>query len=368
MFGVRGFDIVIGNPPYISTLDLSKSDAQNKDIYKQVYPNISGLYDIYILFILLGLNLRTKNGCFAWIIPNKFLVAKYAKQTFDMLLENKLLGHCVDVSNVNVFENASVYPIVILGHNNAKFERYYIEKQGDLLAGNLKQKTHIQWDKFKTFAEFGLKIQSGLAGFQAHSIVEFLSNEKQENSIPFAVSGSIDRYTLDTNEVKYMKQNYYNPHIVPNSAISNDKWKFWCSEKIVIAGMTKHLEAHYAKTPLAIGVGVYALYDFAGLNPLLILGLLNSKFMNYVFANKFQDKHLAGGYLGINKNNLETLPIPQANPNNQNLVDEIVNLVSKILELKAQYKDTSELEKDIDNLTYKLYNLSLDEIKIIERK
>ncbi|MDE7172986.1 MAG: class I SAM-dependent DNA methyltransferase, partial [Helicobacter sp.] len=39
-----GFDLVIGNPPYISTLDLSKSEIQNKDIYKKQYPNIKGLY------------------------------------------------------------------------------------------------------------------------------------------------------------------------------------------------------------------------------------------------------------------------------------------------------------------------------------
>lgn len=141
-------------------------------------------------------------------------------------------------------------------------------------------------DKFKTFFDFGLKIQSGLAGFQAHSIIEFLTNNKVKNSIPFAVSGSIDRYLINTNEVKYMKKVYKNPYIIPNNAISNNKWNFWKNEKIIIAGMTKQLEACYVKNPLAIGVGVYAIYDFKGLNPLLILGVLNSKFMNYVFTNK----------------------------------------------------------------------------------
>ena len=345
-----GFDLIIGNPPYISTLDLSKSNAQNKDIYRKIYPSVSGLYDIYLLFVLLGLKLKTKFGCFAWIIPNKFLVAKYAKKTLDMLIKKKLLGQCVDVSSVKVFKNASVYPVVILGNDNANFQRYYIDEGDDLLAENLKQKTHIEWDRFKTFAEFGIKIQSGLAGFQAHSIIEFLSNKKQENSIPFAVSGSIDRYSLDTREVKYMKRTYNNPHIVPNNAISSDKWDFWCSEKIIIAGMTKQLEAYYVKTPLAIGVGVYAIYEFTGLNPLLILGLLNSKFMSYVFTNKFQDKHLAGGYLGINKNNLETLPIPQINSQNSKIADKIINLVEQILALRANVADNSQLQADLFGL------------------
>ena len=365
-----GFDLVVGNPPYISTLDLSKSNTQSKDIYRKTYPNISGLYDIYLLFVLLGLKLRAKNGCFAWIIPNKFLVAKYAKNTLDMLIKEKLLGHCIDVSNVNTFDNASVYPIIVLGGNNAKFERFFIEMQDDLLAQNLKQIKFIDWDRFKTFAEFGLKIQSGLAGFQAQSIVEFLSNasDKKENSIPFAVSGSIDRYLINTNLVKYMKHTYKNPQIAPNNAVSTEKWKFWCNEKIVIAGMTKQLEACYIKTPLAIGVGIYAIYDFMGLNPLLILGILNSKFMNYVFTHKFKDKHLAGGYLGINKNNLETLPIFEFSDKSKNLINEVVNLVNQILEIKKENSqtDTTKIEKDIDNLIYKLYNLTPKEIEIIQ--
>ena len=364
----KGFDLIIGNPPYISTLDLSKSNTQAKDIYKKHYPNINGLYDIYLLFILLGLKIKSYNGCFAWIIPNKFLVAKYAKETLDMFIKNNFLGDCIDVSNVNTFENASIYPIIVLGSKKSKFQKFYIERQEDLSVGNLKQREYIDWNRFKTFYDFGLKIQSGLAGFQAHSIIEFLINEKIKNAIPFAVSGNIDRYLINTDEVKYMKKVYKNPYIIPNNAISNDKWNFWCSEKIVIAGMTKILEACYIKKPLAIGVGVYAIYDFKELNPLLILGVLNSKFMNYVFTNKFQDKHLAGGYLGINKNNLETLPIFEVNSKNKKLEDKIINLVDRIIEGKKSGIDMRELEEGVDRLVYGLYELSEEEIKIIEGK
>lgn len=366
-----GFDLIIGNPPYISTLDLSKSNIQSKDIYKKHYKNIKGLYDIYILFILIGLKLKSYNGCFAWIIPNKFLVAKYAKETLDTLINNNLLGTCIDVSNVNTFEKASIYPFVILGNNNAKFQKFYIENKDDLLDGKLKTtKRHINLERFKTFANFGLKIQSGLAGFQAHSIIEFIVKKKKKGSIPFAVSGSIDRYSINTNEVKYMKRVYKNPQIIPNNAVSKDKWNFWRNEKIVIAGMTKKLEACYIPTPLAIGVGVYAIYDFQGLNPFLILGVLNSKFMNYVFISKFQDKHLAGGYLGINKNNLETLPVFELNSKNKKSADKIIRLVDRILKRKTTdpKSDTSKLEKEIDNLVYELYGLSKSEIRIIEKK
>ena len=45
--------------------------------------------------------------------------------------------------------------------------------------------------------------------------------------------------------------------------------------------MTKKIEACYVDTPFAIGVGVYAIYDFAGYNPFYILGILNSKSTTY---------------------------------------------------------------------------------------
>ena len=47
--------------------------------------------------------------------------------------------------------------------------------------------------------------------------------------------------------------------------------------------MTKKIEACYVDTPFAIGVGVYAIYDFAGYNPFYILGILNSKSTTYFF-------------------------------------------------------------------------------------
>ena len=78
--------------------------------------------------------------------------------------------------------------------------------------------------------------------------------------------------------------------------------------KIIIAGMTKVIEATYVDSPLAIGVGTYAIYDFNGISPYYILGLLNSKYTSYYLRTKFKDKHLAGGYLAINKSTIEKLP------------------------------------------------------------
>ncbi|ETD25179.1 hypothetical protein [Helicobacter macacae] len=64
----------------------------------------------------------------------------------------------------------------------------------------------------------------------------------------------------------------------------------------------------------------------------------------------------------------EQLPIPKLNTKNQKIADKIVNLVDKILELKAKdsQSDTTTLESQIDKLVYQLYDLDSNEIKIIE--
>jgi hypothetical protein len=103
---------------------------------------------------------------------------------------------------------------------------------------------------------------------------------------------------------------------------------------------------------------------------MFLLGLLNSILLTYFY--KF---HLAGGILGgtgyeYRKVFLEQIPIVEVNEENQIEVEKIEKLVDDILKKKKENKDadTSVLEKEIDQLVYKLYGLTEEEIKIVEEK
>ncbi|GAA7052536.1 hypothetical protein AOH534_04460 [Helicobacter pylori] len=363
-----GFDCIIGNPPYINTRELSKNNSITKEKYRQIYREVSGSYDIFILFILMGLRLQ-KVSNFAWIIPNKFTSTEYGRPIFEKLKSENKIKSIVDVSYIKTFESASVYPILLIGKNNSVYSEYYIESQDDLSDNNLKERTlSIANLRFITMAQYGLKFQSGTTGFEAQKIFSYIQSGSQQDSIPFAVSGSIDKYVCDTSKVLYMRQCFKYPHISVKVPVAKTKIDFWTNEKIVIAGMTKVIEAYYTKTPLALGVGIYAIYDFCGINPLLILGVLNSSFMSWYARENFKDKHMSGGYLGLNKGNLEKLPIFELEKSNQPTADKIIALVDKILVLKEKdpKANTQKLEKEIDALVYQLYNLTDEEIKIIE--
>ncbi|GHS53547.1 hypothetical protein JP0129_05670 [Helicobacter pylori] len=363
-----GFDCIIGNPPYINTRELSKNNSVTKEKYRQIYREVSGSYDIFILFILMGLRLQ-KVSNFAWIIPNKFTSTEYGRPIFEKLKSENKIKSIVDVSYIKTFESASVYPILLIGKNNSVYSEYYIESQDDLSDNNLKERTlSIANLRFITMAQYGLKFQSGTTGFEAQKIFSYIKSGYQQDSIPFAVSGSVDKYVCDTSRVPYMRQYFKYPHISVKVPVAKTKIDFWTNEKIVIAGMTKVIEAYYTKTPLALGVGIYAIYDFCGINPLLILGVLNSSFMSWYARENFKDKHMSGGYLGLNKGNLEKLPMFELEKSNQPTADKIIALVDKILALKEKdpKANTQKLEKEIDALVYQLYNLTDEEIKIIE--
>ncbi|GAA7647218.1 class I SAM-dependent DNA methyltransferase [Helicobacter pylori] len=363
-----GFDCIIGNPPYINTRELSKNNSVTKEKYRQIYHEVSGSYDIFILFILMGLRLQ-KVSNFAWIIPNKFTSTEYGRPIFEKLKSENKIKSIVDVSYIKTFESASVYPILLIGKNNSVYSEYYIESQDDLSDNNLKERTlSIDNLRFITMAQYGLKFQSGTTGFEAQKIFSYIKSGYQQDSIPFAVSGSVDKYVCDTSRVPYMRKCFKYPHISVKVPVAKTKIDFWTNEKIVIAGMTKVIEAYYTKTPLALGVGIYAIYDFCGINPLLILGVLNSSFMSWYARENFKDKHMSGGYLGLNKGNLEKLPMFKLEKSNQPTADKIIALVDKILALKEKdpKANTQRSEKEIDALVYQLYNLTDEEIKIIE--
>ncbi|EAH9923358.1 class I SAM-dependent DNA methyltransferase [Campylobacter coli] len=128
--------------------------------------------------------------------------------------------------------------------------------------------------------------------------------------------------------------------------------------------------------------GAYFVYDNKGIflektaffivceNLKYLLGLLSSNLITYYYKNFSQGCKLGTKGYQYNKHALENLPIPKINSKNQNIVDELINLVDEILKAKEQDKNanTQELENKINSLVYKLYNLTEEEIKIIENK
>lgn len=352
-----GFDIAIGNPPYVSAVT-GASDSETRDVLRKRFKELSGAFDLYVAFLLLGIEITNHKGVYSWIIPNKLMVSEYAKNTVDKLVSNGLY-RILSVSEINVFHNVGVYPIILHGDrslNTNCYDELYAERIEDVETRSFKRKKQLA--NYSTFSDKGIKFASGATGFQAQLLKNYITDGPNgEKSIPFIVSGSVDPYSYDASLVRYMKNAYKYPHVIQGEGIADSKWSFWLNPKVVVAGMTKVIESVYIDKPMALGVGIYAIYDFAGYNPKSLSALLNSTFMTNYMTIKFKEKHLAGGYLAINKNTLEKLPLVDIP---QEIQDTLAQYYDEIVKRKVEGLDITSQLAQIDEIVDTLFENSED--------
>jgi type I restriction-modification system DNA methylase subunit len=123
---LSGFDIVIGNPPYIRIQTLKQSKPDAVTFFKEYYSSASkGNYDIYVVFIEAGLRLLKSNGTLAYICPNKFFNADYGESLRGMLAQGQNLYHVVNFGDQQVFLGATIYTcLLFLSRNSSASCRY----------------------------------------------------------------------------------------------------------------------------------------------------------------------------------------------------------------------------------------------------
>lgn len=141
-------------------------------------------------------------------------------------------------------------------------------------------------------------------------------------------------------------------------------------EKIVYPNMNKEFIAFFDNEFFLLNQKCFILsHQLNNKKELLYLTALLNSNVNFYYFKQIGAKLGASGY-EMSKIFVEKLPIPKINSKNQKIADELINSVDEILKAKEQDKNanTQELENKINSLVYKLYNLTEEEIKIIEGK
>jgi hypothetical protein len=123
-----GFDVVIGNPPYIRIQAMKEWAPVEVEFYKQYYKAASsGNYDIYVVFIEKGLSLLNKSGKLGFICPHKFFNAQYGAPLRKLLAEGKNVSHVIHFGDQQVFDGATTYTCLLflakVGSKQLEFER-----------------------------------------------------------------------------------------------------------------------------------------------------------------------------------------------------------------------------------------------------
>ncbi len=123
MFGIKdGFDIVIGNPPYLRVQGLRANYEKESKIYEQKFKCATGRFDFYVLFMEMGYSILKRNGILSYILPHKFINADFGKGIRKFIYDNKALRYLVHFGEEQVFGKASVYTCIVgLSYGNKEF-------------------------------------------------------------------------------------------------------------------------------------------------------------------------------------------------------------------------------------------------------
>lgn len=370
-----GFDCIIGNPPYI---DYRKIDEKTKIFlskFSSVYKK-SKEGSIFVYFIERASQLIIKHGEISFINPIAYLCKPTDHGIRDYIDKNLKITMLIDLSNIKIFESASTYTCInIFKRENKKneilFKRFddfteLSSNKDDFLkipSVNIEHififldpiSRHIA-ERCKTQLGDFCKIFCGLSktGFRSDVI-----NTNSEKSVYFLESSDIYRYYVNDFGKKFLNR--------IDDYFSQEKRRIFESQDIIfMTRMTNEIRC--VVVPLGVyGGKVNILHDFR-IDRFLILGVLNSKLMTYFYKKKFFPTHMQGGAFGFDTLSVETLPIPQITKSNQPTAHKITDCAKAILEVKEKdpKANTQKLEKEIDALVYQLYNLTDEEIKIIE--
>lgn len=389
MFGIKdGFDIVIANPPYIDSETMERTMPEMRRIYRELYSTASGNWDMFIVFIEKGNRLLKNNGVQSYIVPNKLVAAKYADALRSFMAQQNIFI-IRDYGSVPVFE-AFVYPCVFVlskqvNDKPVKFETMlnlsnidssHIVDRKIFNRDTLWDKYFIDTDKLniilsvsshKCLSEVVSQICGSATVAEAYLVKEVLIDEYKNGNLKFINTGTIDKYTSlwGIRDTQYIKGRYHTPSISKTSLqhISDRRLAQSLSNKIIVAGMSKEIEAYYDEGEYLAGKSTTIILDDST-KLKLIYAILNSKLLTFWLRINFNSLKMSGGFINVGVNELSQIPIADC----ESIKNNIVYLIDLIIVSKktSPQANTSDLENQIDSLVYKLYNLTYDEVLIVD--
>ena len=343
MFGIKdGFDIVIGNPPYIDSETMTRVMPDMREHYTAVYETAKGNWDIYILFFEFALKHQRTGGTTAFIVPNKIVSIDYAECIRDYISKNAYFISLRDYSRVSVFD-ASVYPCTLI-FTKSKTKDVAIAKMKEIdeilyssCIDNTLFFSQNNWniwlgtpsevslltkliEKSKLLINDKYDVVAAATVNEAYVVKEILKDENY-NSKRFKLinSGTIDKYTSlwGIKDTKYIKGAYSTP-IVEKSDLREklpNRYNLAECEKLIIASMTKVLETFYDKGIYVAGKSTTCvLQKEQNFEIKYILGVLNSKLESFWLIKKYNSQAMSGDAINISTSVVQNLPIPPANP------------------------------------------------------
>jgi type I restriction-modification system DNA methylase subunit len=390
-----GFDVVIGNPPYVRQ-ELLKTE---KWYYNNKYQSFTSTTDIYILFMEQAITLLKEKGLFSFIVSNKYTRATYGRKLRKFLLSNTNIKQFNDFEDLPVFEAATTYPSIIVCEKvripsnkniqvcifhelpNEKISDYikqhsFFLPQNRLSEGpwifakkeklNLKEKIHKTGQPLVRYCgEPKSGIKTGLNKVlivSRNKMNEIIGKNDFEREIfrPILRGKDIERWDYDFHDLyiiflenrdlndypntkKYLET--YKSQLAKRTDIVGKANRRWydlreCSyydkydnPKIIYPDISIHCKFAFDENKMLLNNTAYMIDK----NDKYLLGILNSKLIEFYFS--LVSAKFRGGYfrfIPVYVNQLPIRTIDFNNPKEKAMHDKMVELVAKMLELNKK--------------------------------
>ncbi|UMZ72568.1 Eco57I restriction-modification methylase domain-containing protein [Natranaerofaba carboxydovora] len=403
--GEKGFDVVIGNPPWGANIDNISSWLKKR------YPKSTrGHKDTYKIFIDLSISLLKDSGYLGFVIPNSFLYQSKYEDIKEMVLkyEHYIVNLGEDIfSNVELpccimtlkkTANNTIIPLIIdysikpreelpdLILNIDYSQKYDVKKKMDVI-----KNTGVTFDDVLLIKDAGVQYASpgaGKAGKGKSDLPQRLFSEYKDDiyDTPFYIGKNIkpEGWYLDNNITKWFRSSYKNI-LQGKEWVRFNETIFKAPEKIIWRQTSDKIRAAYMDFEGFFGKSLHGAIkkeessvncnvDFS---LLYALALLNSKYINFIYQQKVLEKERTFPQVKIKY--LRTLPFVCPNEKQNKLISEksqkMIDLYKNFYGNTLNQNQRENIKKEIENtnnelnqMVYDLYGLNKEEIEIVEKE
>lgn len=400
VFEKGGFDVVIANPPYIDSENMVQSGLDDiRKVIQKTYKWTKGNWDIYIAFFELGFKKLNPTGTLTFITPDKWISKPFGNEfrigTIDNLYTLLRAGRKVFQSAkvdsiISIFAKQEHEKLKIIDFINGKFilireiNKKSLQKPytlDHLFSAHLDLLVKIEklTNKISDLSE----VQNACATSDAYKLAPLIFDLKSNSfnstkQFKIVNTGTIDKYhsKWGKKEMTYLGHKYLFPVVDKNTFINAFKNSYASKSiksKILIKGLNL-LDGCLDEEGSIIPGKTTLIITNKDINKLkLLLAVINNKFSIFYIKERYPASSYNQG-TSFTKEMISNLPIPEISNTEIKVIIELVNKILSLTKSKDYLQNSSiqtqvkEYEKQIDQMVYKLYGLTEEEIKIIEGK
>lgn len=405
------FDCVVGNPPYLSSINHNKYSPEDREFLKKSkdYKCLKGKWDLYIAFMEKGLKLIKQNGYYGVIIPSAILEQGYAQELRKYITENYNIESILDGTQIKVFKNANVKtvaPIVSKKEKTENIDTYVVDKNRNInyshsrtneefiinkntCTWNIEPLNELEQIKINVentnkigeiiYITTGIRPYSKETGkFKKDDIVS--DNKNNINTHEYIEAKDIEQYNI--NNIRYIE---WNTKRVPSELASATFPELHSNKKLAINRLgiikatydDKQILCDQSLMPSVLwkdikeinNQGIRTTTNRIGNRKTLekisenynlkyLLAILNTKLGTHLLntIRGFNDHH-------IQPKAIQEIPIAKADMETQNKIAEQVDIM---MDKNASNNAKANAEATINKTIYEIYQLTEEEIAIIE--